>query len=173
MRQLTVFCFVWLSLSGCKKPVEPVMYKYQLEAEIRIPTNLQLAAQQALPAVTTYNPTDSVLSDQGYTGNQINEILVDSIYITTNDTVDTDLGFLQELDLLLEGGNAAKMLIGTTGDLPETLADTIGLTSTTRNLKEFLLEDSVLIWPELIIDQTVLSPTTVQVIMDLSVEIEE
>jgi hypothetical protein len=64
------------------------------------------------------------------------------------------------------------MLVGTTGEIPSSTGDTIGLLSTTRNIKEYLLEDSVLIWPELIIDQSVLTPTTVKVIMELTVEVE-
>ena len=103
---------------------------------------------------------------------QVTEVLIDSIYITTSDTTSTDLNFIQELDLLLEGGSAEKMLVGTTGGLPSTIGDTTGLLSTTRNIKEYLLEDSVLIWPELILDQSVLTPTTVAVIMDLTVRIE-
>jgi hypothetical protein len=103
---------------------------------------------------------------------QVTEVLIDSIYITTSDTTSTDLNFIQELDMLLEGGSAEKMLVGTTGEIPSSTGDTIGLLSTTRNIKEYLLEDSVLIWPELIIDQSVLTPTTVKVIMELTVEVE-
>ena len=103
---------------------------------------------------------------------QVNQILIDSIYFTANDTLGTNLEFLQKLDLLLEGETAVKMLVGTTGDLPSTIGDTTGLLSTTRNIKEYLLEDSILIWPELILDQSVLTPTTVKVIMELTVEIE-
>lgn len=104
---------------------------------------------------------------------RVNEILIDSVYITLNDTTATDLNFFQELDLQLEGGSEPKMLIGTTGDLPEIIGDSIGLNATTRDIKEYLVSDSVLIWPELILDNSVLSPTTVKVVMNLTVEIRE
>lgn len=167
------FCLLFIILTGCKKTIDPTTYTYQVVGTFTVPTNLQIAAQQALSASTIINPTDSVLLDQGYTMDQVNEILIDSIYVTTDDTTALDLNFLQELDLLLEGGSEAKMLIGTTGDLPENVGDTISLTSTTRDIHDFLTSDSLMIWPELIIDNSVLTPTTVKVILDMSVEIEE
>lgn len=167
------FSLLFLILSGCEKTIDPTIHTYQITGTFRVPTNLQLAAQHALPASTFFNATDSILLENGYTMDRVNQILIDSIYVTTNDTTVVDLNFLQELDLLLEGGSESKLLIGTTGDLPTTIGDTTGLSSTTRDLKDYLTSDSLLIWPELIIDNSVLTPTTVKVVMDLTIEIGE
>ncbi len=159
-------------VSSCEEAIEPIIIKYRVKGTFQVPTNLQIAAHRALPAVTAFNPTDSVLASEGFAIDQVNEIMIDSIYVTKNDTFGVDLNFLQELDLLLEGGTAQKMLIANTGDLPALVDDTIGLSATTRDLKEYLMADSVLIWPELIIDQTVLSPTKLKVIIDMTLELE-
>ena len=169
MGRLISFFVVVLLLSGCKKEEEPVAVSYQLTADIRIPANLQIAIEHKLESVSAFNPTDSVLSANSMSLDQVKSVLIDSIYITNNDTFNTTgLNFLREIELELEGGNEPKLLIGASGELPEMLSDSIGLHATTRSLETFLSGDSVLIWPSVLTDQSILAATDLEVVMELT-----
>ena len=168
MRQIIGLIIIVLTVVGCKKEEQPKTISYSLTADFRVPANLQIAQQHHLDAVSALNPTDSVLSANGLSSDQVNSIVIDTLYITKTDTFGATLNFLRELEILLEGGTEAKMLIGTSGELPEVLPDSIGLNATTRSLHAFLSGDSVLLWPSVLTDQSVLAATDLEVVIDLT-----
>ena len=170
MRRTFVFLLFALALGGCKKAPEPVIVNYSISTDIQVPANLLIADQNQLDPVAVATITDSIITANEVSADMIKSILIDSIYVTKSDTLGTSLDFLRELNIQLEGGTESKLLVGTSGELPATLNDTIGLAATTRDIQDFLLGDSAMVWPEIITDQSVLTATNVRVIFDLTFE---
>lgn len=169
MYRIMFFLLISLTFLSCKKENEVQIIDFGMEGSFVVSGSVPIAFETALSSASVYNSLDSVMGANGFSTENIKDVELRSWVLTVNDSI-SNLDFLKSIDIELSGGSQDRMLVATSGELTGSVGETLELTVTTRDISPYLVGDSILLWPTVVLDQALIQP--VEVNMDISLQLE-
>lgn len=143
------------SFTSCEKLDELTKFDMSYESTVTIPGTLGIDTpfEMTTPDITTNSEQE--FSGENTNKDHVQEILLKKLTLNLQSPSDSDFSFLKSLTLYIDADGLDKLQIASKSSIPDDVGQTIEMSTTSKDLKEYIFKDKFKLSVEVTTDEMI------------------
>ncbi len=140
---------------SCEKLDELTKFDLSYESSVTIPGTLGIDTpfEVATPDITTNS--EQAFSGENTSKDHVQEIILKKLTLDLQSPPDSDFSFLKSLTLYIDADGLDKLKMASNSSIPDDVGKTIEMSTTSKDLKEYIFKDKFNISVEVTTDEMI------------------